>query len=69
MDAILSEFSCANAFSDEILVISKSCENEHIALVACKFARKECECLGHRITNSGITPLVRKTDPIDKLDL
>ena len=31
------------------------------------FAKNECEWLGHQITKSGITPLVRKTDPIDKL--
>ena len=84
MDAIRSEFPCAHAFIDDILVISKGSKIEHIALVEkflrkldkknmalklekCKFARNECEWLGHRITNSRITPLVRKKDPIDKL--
>ena len=84
MDAIFSEFPCAHAFIDDILVISKSSRIEHITLVEknlkkvdrenmklklekCKFARTECEWLGHRITKPGITPLVRKTDPIDQL--
>ena len=37
-------------------------------LEKCKFARKECDWLGHRITNSNITPLVHKTEPIDKIN-
>ena len=84
MDAILSEFPCAHAFIDDILVISKGTNIEHIALVEqkltkldkesmalklekCQFAKNTCEWLGHRITKSGIIPMVRKTDPIDKL--
>ena len=84
MDAILSEFPCAHAFIDNILVVSKCSKIEHIALVEkiwkklikekmalnlekCKFARNECEWLGHRIPNSGITALVRKTNLIDNL--
>ena len=31
------------------------------------FAKNECEWLGHRITKSEITPMVRQTEPIDKL--
>ena len=75
MDAILSEFPCAHASIDDILVISKGSKIEHFALEEktlkkldkenmalklekCKFARNECELLGHRITKSGITPLV-----------
>ena len=83
--AILAEFTCAHAFIDDILVISKSTKiGVHIALVEkilakldkenmawklekCQFAKNTCEWLGHRITKSGITPMVRKTDPIDKL--
>ena len=42
-------------------------ENMALKLEKCKFARNECEWLGHRVTNSGITPLVRKTNPIDNL--
>ena len=33
MDSILSEFPCAHAFIDDILVISKGSKIEHIALV------------------------------------
>ena len=32
-----------------------------------KFAQRECEWLGHKITSTGITPLVRKTEPIEAL--
>ena len=84
MDAILSEFPCAHAFTDDILVLSKGTKLQHIALVEkillkldtenmalklekCQFAKNECEWLGHRITKSEITPMVRKTEPIDKL--
>ena len=42
-------------------------ENMALKLEKCQFAKNTCEWLGHRITKSGITPLVRKTDPIDKL--
>ena len=42
-------------------------ENMALKWEKCKFARNECEWLGHRIRNSGFTPLVRKTEPIDKL--
>ena len=85
MDAILSEFPCELAFTDDLPVISKGSKNEHIALVEkilkkldkesmapklekCKVAMKECEWLGQRTTNSSMTSLVRKTNPIDKLD-
>ena len=42
-------------------------ENMALKLEKCQFAKNTCEWLGHRITKSGITPMVRKTDPIDKL--
>ena len=42
-------------------------ENMALKLEKYKFERNECEWLDHRITNSGITPLARKMDPIDKL--
>ena len=42
-------------------------ENMALKLEKCQFAKNECERLGHRITKSGITPMVLKTDPIDKL--
>ena len=84
MDTILSEFPQAHAFIDDILVVTKGTEIEHIAavekilrkldrenmslnLTKCQFARKECEWLGHKITCSGITPLIRKTEPIESL--
>ena len=38
-----------------------------LKLEKCQLAKNTCEWLGHRITKSGITPMVRKTDPIDKL--
>ena len=49
--------------------ISSKLDKEKLALKLekCQFAKNECEWLGHRITKSGITPMVRKTDPIDKL--
>ena len=84
MDTILSEFPQAHAFIDEILVVTKGTEMEHISaverilrkldrenmslkLTKCKFARKECDWLGHKITCTGITPLIRKTEPIESL--
>ena len=35
-------------------------ENMAVKMEKCKFARNECEWLGHRITNSDITPLFEK---------
>ena len=84
MDTILSEFPQAQAFIDDILVVTKGTEIEHISaverilrkldrenmslkLTKCQFARKECEWLGHKITCTGITPLIRKTEPIESL--
>ena len=51
--------------------ILKNLGNENIALklCKCKFAQRECEWLGHRITPTGITPIVRKTAPIEALNL
>ena len=40
-------------------------ENMSLKLTKCKFAQRECEWLGHKITHTGITPLVRKTEPIN----
>ena len=42
-------------------------ENMSLKLTKCKFAQRECEWLGHKITSTGITPLVRKTEPIKAL--
>ena len=84
MDTILAEFPQAHAFIDDILVVTKGTEIEHIStvekilrkldrenmalkLIKCQFARKECEWLGHKITRTGVTPLVRKIDPIESL--
>ena len=79
-DSILNEFLNGHAIIDDILVLSKSSETERIAnvkkknrenmalkLQKCDFAKLECEWLGDKKTALGITPLVRKTDPIDKL--
>ena len=38
-----------------------------LKLERCQFAKNECEWLGNRITKPGVTPMVRKTEPIDKL--
>ena len=38
-----------------------------LKLIHCQFARKECELLGNKITCTGITPLIRKTEPIEAL--
>ena len=84
MDTILSEFPQAHAFIDDISVVTKGTEIEHISAVErilrkldcenmslkptkCQFARKECEWFGHKITCTGITPLIRKTEPIESL--
>ena len=38
-----------------------------LKLTKCQLARKECEWLGHKVTFTGITPLIRKTEPIESL--
>ena len=38
-----------------------------LKLPKCEFAKRECEWLGHRITETGVTPFKRKTSPIDVL--
>ena len=40
-------------------------ENMSLKQTKCNFAQRECEWLGHKITHTGITPLVRKTEPIN----
>ena len=40
-------------------------ENMVLKLENCELATNKCAWLGHQITKSGFTPLVRKTDPID----
>ena len=42
-------------------------ENMSLKLTKYQFARKECEWLGHKITYTGITPLIQKTEPIESL--
>ena len=42
-------------------------ENISLKLPKCEFAKRECEWLGDRITETGVTPLKRKTSPIDAL--
>ena len=42
-------------------------ENLWINLANCHFAKDQNEWLGHRITQSGITPLSNKTDAFEKL--
>ena len=43
-------------------------ENISLKLPKCEFAKRECEWLGHRKTETGVTPLKRKTSPIDAFD-
>ena len=42
-------------------------ENISLKLSKCEFAKQKCEWLGHRITETGVTPLKRKTWPIEAL--
>ena len=42
-------------------------ENLRINLAKCHIANNKIECLGHNITQTGITPLSKKTDAIGKL--
>ena len=78
MDTILSEFPQAHAFIDEgteiehISAVERILrkldrENMSLKLTKCQFARKECDWLGHKITCTEITPLIRKTEPIESL--
>ena len=50
----------------EKILLKLDKKNMALKLEKCQFAKNECEWLGHRISKSGITPMVRKTDPIDK---
>ena len=82
MDCNLFEFSQANAFIDDILVVTKGTEIDHIGtvekilkkideeiislkLMKVNFFQRECEWLGHRITPTGVTPLI--TEPMEAL--
>ena len=38
-----------------------------LKLTKCNFAQQECKWLGHKITHTGVTPLIRKTEPIEAL--
>ena len=38
-----------------------------LKLPMCEFEKRECEWLRHRITETGVMPLKRKTSPIDAL--
>ena len=42
-------------------------ENLSLKLTKCKLAQREFEWLGHKIKSTGITPLVRKTEPTEAL--
>ena len=42
-------------------------EKISLKLLKCEFAKRDCEWLGHRITETGVTPLKRRTSPIDAL--
>ena len=42
-------------------------ENMTLKLINCKFAQKECDWLGYKITSTGVTPLIRITEPIESL--
>ena len=34
-------------------------ENKSLKLKKCNFAQRECEWLGHKITSTGVTPLIQ----------
>ena len=51
----------------EKILLKLDKDNMALKLKKCQFAKNTCKWLGHRITKSGIAPMVRKTDPIDKL--
>ena len=42
-------------------------ENISLKVPKCEFAMRECEWLGHCIKETGVTPLKRKTSPIETL--
>ena len=42
-------------------------ENMSLKLLKCNFAQKECEWLGHKKRSTGVTPLIRKKEPIEAL--
>ena len=42
-------------------------ENMTLKLNKCKFAQKECEWLGYKITSTGVSPLIRIKEPIECL--
>ena len=83
MDTILSEFPQAHAFIDILVVtkgteiehisaverILRKLDRKKMSLklTKCQFARKESKWLGHKITCTRITPLIRKTEPIESL--
>ena len=84
MDISFSEFPQAHAFIDDILVVTKGSEIEHISAVEkilrkldrenlslkpnmCEFEEKGCDWLGHKIISTGVTPLIRKKEPIESL--
>ena len=38
-----------------------------LKLTKCNIAQQECDWLGHKITRTGVKPLIRKTEPIEAL--
>ena len=38
-----------------------------LKLTKCNFGQQECKWLGNKITHTGVTPLIRKTEPIEAL--
>ena len=70
MDSILNEFPQANAFIDDILVTTKGTEVEHISLVEKILRKLNRENISLKLPKcefAGVTPLKRKTSPIDAL--
>ena len=73
MDSILNEYPQANAFIDDISVTTKGTKVEHISLVEKILRNLNRENISlkipkcDRISETGLTPLKRKTSPIDAL--
>ena len=81
MDSLLKDIPFTNGYIDDILIASKGSLNEHKAILSkmldnkniavkwekCAFFQKEIELLGFKISNSGVKPLVGKSESIKSL--
>ena len=69
-DILVTTKGSINEHEKELDKILKKLNNEGLAinLQKCAFAKTNIEWLGFKITPSGITPLITKTEAITKLD-